>query len=184
MISFDRLRVSARLAVAGVAIVVGLAVIASYTLVQIKSDALIAHSERIKHLVEVSKGIIGNYQKLEADKKLTREEAQQQAKEALRSLRFNTDDYYFIYDFEGRAVMVAGKPSIEGQVLLGKPDASGSNCGMPLLNEAKLAADILIMCLPGQGKPNPSPNVAMWSGFPSGSGSSGPAYMSTMSIER
>ena len=125
MISFDRLRVSARLAVAGVAIVVGLAVIASYTLVQIKSDALIAHSERIKHLVEVSKGIIGNYQKLEADKKITHEEAQQQAKEALRSLRFNTDDYYFIYDFEGRAVMVAGKPSIEGQVLLGKPDASG-----------------------------------------------------------
>ena len=94
MISFDRLRVSARLAVAGVAIVVGLAVIASYTLVQIKSDALVAHSERIKHLVEVSKGIIGNYQKLEADKKITHEEAQQQAKEALRSLRFNTDDYY------------------------------------------------------------------------------------------
>jgi methyl-accepting chemotaxis protein len=125
MISFSQMRVSTRLVVAGVVVLLGLVLITVYTLTQIRSDALAGHNTRLKDLVEVSKGIIGNYQKLEADKKLTREEAQLQAKEALRSPRFGSDDYFFLYDFEGRALMVAGNPKIEGQVLLGKTDAKG-----------------------------------------------------------
>ena len=71
MISFERMRVSTRLVVAGIAVFFGLALIAGYTLVQISSDALAAHNTRIKDLVEVSKGIISDFQKLEAEKKLT-----------------------------------------------------------------------------------------------------------------
>ena len=72
MISFERMRVSTRLLVAGLVVFIGLALMAAYTLSQIRTDALAAHSDRIRNLVEVSRGIIGNYQKLEADKKLTR----------------------------------------------------------------------------------------------------------------
>ena len=112
MISFERMHVSTRLLVAGLVVFLGLALIAGYTLMQIRVDALAAHNDRIRDLVEVSRGIVGNYQKLEADKKLTREEAQQQAKEALRSLRFAGDDYFFLYDYDGRALMVAGSPKL------------------------------------------------------------------------
>lgn len=125
MISFKQMRVSARLVVVGVAVLLGLALIAGYTLVQIKTEALAAHSERIKHLVESAKGMIANFQKLETAGKLTRDEAQTQAKEALRSLRFGKNDYFFLYNYEGRALMVAGSPKIEGQIMLGKPDAAG-----------------------------------------------------------
>ena len=125
MISIERMRVSTRLLFAGLAVVLGLTLVGAYTVTKIRSEALTAHSDRIKNLVEVSTGIIGNYQKLEADKKLSREEAQLQAKEALRSPRFGNDDYYFVYDFDGRALMVAGNPKIEGQVLLDKTDAAG-----------------------------------------------------------
>ncbi len=125
MISFRRMRVSTRLVTMGLAVLLGLALIVSYTLAQIRIEAFDAHKARIKDLVEVSTGIIGNYQKLEANQKLTREEAQLQAKEALRSLRFGNDDYFFLYNFDGLTLMVAGKPSIEGQVLLGKTDAKG-----------------------------------------------------------
>ena len=117
--------VRARLTVAGIVVLIGLVVMAGYTLMQIRTDAMNAHSERIKHLVEVSTGIIADYQKLEAEKKLTLEEAQAHAKEALRTPRFNTSDYYFLYDFDGRAVMVAGSPKIEGEVMLGKTDQKG-----------------------------------------------------------
>ena len=58
MISFKQMRVSARLVVVGVAVLLGLALIAGYTLVQIKTEALAAHSERIKHLVESAKGMV------------------------------------------------------------------------------------------------------------------------------
>ncbi len=125
MISLEKMRVSTRLMVAGLAVLLGLGLLLGYTLVQLKHDALAAHSERIKDLVEVSRGIVANYQKLETENKLTREEAQLQAKEALRSLRFGRDDYFFLYDFDGRALMVAGNPKIEGQVLLDKTDAGG-----------------------------------------------------------
>ena len=125
MISLKQMRVSSRLLVAGLAVLFGLGLIAAYTLMQIRTDMLAGHNARLKDLVEVSAGIVKNYQKLESDKTLTREDAQKQAKEALRSLRFSNDDYYFVYDFDGRALMVAGKPSIEGNVLLGETDAKG-----------------------------------------------------------
>lgn len=125
MISFKRMRVSARLVVIGISVLVGLVLIAGYTLVQIKTEALAAHSERIKHLVEVSKGIVANFQKLEAQGLLSREDAQQQAKEALRSLRFGKNDYFFLYNYDGRGLMIAGSPKIEGQLMLGKTDAAG-----------------------------------------------------------
>ena len=83
MISFERMGVRARLTVAGIVVLIGLVVMAGYTLMQIRTDAMNAHSERIKHLVEVSIGIVADFQKLEADKRMTREEAQAAAKRLL-----------------------------------------------------------------------------------------------------
>jgi len=125
MVVAERMQVSTRLVVAGVVIVLGLFLIAGYTLVQIKSDALAAHSQRIKDLVETSQGVVRNFHQLEIEQKLSREEAQFQASEALRRLRFGGNDYFFIYDFDGRALMVAGNPQIEGQIMLGKTDNQG-----------------------------------------------------------
>ena len=166
MISFERMRVSTRLVFAGVAVFLGLAMIAGYTLVQIKSDALAAHSERIKDLVEASKGIIGNYQKLEADKVLTREEAQLQAKEALRTPRFGKDDYYFLYDFEGRAVMVAGNPKIEGQVLLGKTDAAGFKLWEAIVEKGKAGKGFIDYVFPRAGQTESKPKRGYVIGIP------------------
>lgn len=125
MISFENMRVRTRLLVAGIAVLLGLVLVAGYTLIQIRNEAVAAHSTRIKDLVDSSKGIVAHFQKLEADKKLSHEEAQTQAKEALRIVRFGADDYFFIYDFDGKAIMVAGNPKIEGQAMLGKTDAKG-----------------------------------------------------------
>jgi diguanylate cyclase (GGDEF)-like protein len=125
MISVERMPVGTRLVVAGVAILLGMLLIAVYTLVQIRSDALAAHSERIRDLVETSRGMVGNYLKLEREHKLSRADAQHQAEEALRGLRFGANDYFFIYDFDGRALMVAGNQQIEGEIMLGKTDKRG-----------------------------------------------------------
>lgn len=125
MIAFEKMRVSARLMVAGAAVVAGLTLLVVNTVIQTRNDALEAHNVRLKDLVETTAGIVRYYQKQEVDRKLSREDAQLQAKEALRPLRFGNDDYFFLYDFEGRALMVAGNPKIEGQVLLGKTDKKG-----------------------------------------------------------
>ena len=166
MVSLERMRVSSRLVFAGLAVFLSLAMIAGYTLVHIKSDALAAHSERIKDLVEASKGIIGNFQKLEADKTLTREEAQLQAKEALRSLRFGRDDYYFLYDFDGRAVMVAGNPKIEGQVLLDKTDAAGFKLWEAIVARGKAGSGYFDYVFPRAGQTESKPKRGYVIGIP------------------
>ena len=166
MILFERMRVSTRLVIAGLAVFLGLALIAAYTLMQIRIEAVDAHSTRIKDLVESSKGIIGNYQKLEADKKLSREEAQLQAKEALRSLRFGNDDYYFLYDFEGRALMVAGNPKIEGQVLLDKTDAGGFKLWEAIVEKGKAGNGYFDYVFPRAGQTESKPKRGYVIGIP------------------
>ena len=166
MISFAQMRVSTRLIVAGVVVFFGLASIAAYTLIKIRSDALAAHSERIKDLVEVSKGIIENYQKLETDKKLSREEAQSQAMEALRKPRFGKDDYYFLYDFDGRALMIAGNPKIEGQVLLGKTDTKGFKLWDAIVEKGKLGNGYFDYMFPRAGQTESKPKRGYVIGIP------------------
>ena len=166
MISFERMRVTTRLLVAGLVVLIGLALIAAYTLMQTRDDALAAHSDRIRNLVEVSRGIVANYQKLEADKKLTREEAQQQAKEALRSLRFGGDDYFFLYDFDGRALMVAGSPKLEGQILLGKTDAKGFKLWDTMVERGRSGKGYLDYLFPRAGQTEPKPKRGYVIGIP------------------
>ncbi|MEI7430220.1 MAG: methyl-accepting chemotaxis protein [Betaproteobacteria bacterium] len=166
MITLEKMRVSTRLIVAGAAVVLGLSFLTGFTLIQIKRDALAAHNERIKDLVEASKGIVGNYLKLESDKKLSREEAQFQAKEALRTLRFGANDYYFLYDFEGRALMVAGNPKIEGQVLLGKTDAGGFKLWEAIVEKGKAGQGYFDYVFPRAGQTESKPKRGYVIGIP------------------
>ena len=162
----EKLSVKGRLGVAGVIVFLGLLFLSGYTLLQLRSEAIAAHSTRIKHVVEISQGIVANFQKLEADKKLTREEAQAQAKEALRSLRFNKDDYYFLYDFEGRALMVAGNPKIEGQVLLGQTDKKGFKMWDAIVAAGKAGSGYIDYWFPRANATEPSPKRGYVIGIP------------------
>lgn len=166
MFDIGRMRVRTRLAIAGATVALGLAMIASYTLWQLKQDAMEAHSERIKNIVESSVGIIANYQKLEAEKKLTREEAQTQAKEALRTPRFGANDYYFLYDFDGRAVMVAGNPKMEGNIFLGKEDKKGFKMWDAIVAAGKAGSGYVDYWFPRAGATEASPKRGYVIGIP------------------
>ena len=161
------MRVSTRLAVAGAVVLLGLVLIATYTMVQIRRDAEDAHRTRIKDIVEVSKGIVANYQKLEADKKLTTEEAQLQAKEALRTLRFGSDDYFFVYDFDGRAIMVAGNAKMEGNIFLGQTDKKGFKMWDAIVEVGKGPGKGYVeYWFPRAGQTDPKPKLAYLLGIP------------------
>ena len=166
MLSFKKMRVSTRLVVAGVAVVLGLVLLASYSLIKLRQDALAAHSERIKDLVESSVGIIEHYRTLETDRKLTREEAQRQAREALRTPRFGQNDYFFLYDFEGRALMVAGNPKIEGQILLGKTDAAGFKLWDAIVATGKAGKGYVDYVFPRAGQTESQPKRGYVIGIP------------------
>ena len=167
MIAFEKMRVSVRLIVAGAAVLVGLTFLSGYTLFQIKRDALAAHSQRIKNIVEVAKGIVGNYQKLEADKVLTRAEAQEKAKEALRTPRFEGTDYYFLYDFTGKALMIPGS-KLEGQNLMERKDINGFQFAKAFVENGKAGAGYITYHFPriGQDQTQAVPKLGYVAGIP------------------
>jgi len=125
MFTLDRMDVKKRLSIVLAAAVVCLVALSAFALFNLRDAEMSSHRERIKNLVESANGVVANYVKLAAEGKLAPAVAKEQAKAALRTLRFGHNDYFFIYDFDGRAVMVAGNPKIEGKVMLGKTDVRG-----------------------------------------------------------
>ncbi|MGR3970727.1 methyl-accepting chemotaxis protein [Shewanella sp. 1180_01] len=57
--------------------------------------------------------------------------------DALRTLRFGTAGYFFIYDFNGLSVFHAVKPEQEGANLIGMTDPNGTKVVVGLINAAR-----------------------------------------------
>ena len=165
--SFEKMSVSARFVVAGVAVALGLVMLSANIIFETRAKAFAAHDARLKDLVETATGLVKNYQRQEMDKKLSREEAQQLAKEALRPLRYGQDDYFFVYDFDGRALMIAGNPKIEGQVWLGKTDKKGFKMWDAIVAVGKgPGAGYVDYWFPRAGQEDPKPKRAYLMAIP------------------
>ncbi|MDH1265931.1 methyl-accepting chemotaxis protein [Pseudomonas sp. GD03944] len=98
---------------------------------QVHSDLYAAKGEKTQHVVQSAVGILTYYQKLEAAGTLTREEAQKQAMDVIRGLRYAGQEYFWINDQTPTMVMHPTNPKLEGQNLSGYKDPDGK----PLFNE-------------------------------------------------
>ncbi|GGU52051.1 methyl-accepting chemotaxis protein [Pseudomonas laurentiana] len=92
---------------------------------QIHGDLYQAKAEKTRHVVETAAGILTYYQGLEASGSLSRDAAQQQALNAVRGLRYNQNEYFWINDLEPKMIMHPTNPKLDGQVLSGIKDPDG-----------------------------------------------------------
>ncbi|HIQ17926.1 MAG TPA: HAMP domain-containing protein [Novosphingobium capsulatum] len=83
-------------------------------------------ADSTRHTVETAYGILGHYQKLEQQGTLSHEAARHQALEAIRTLRFNTSDYFWVTDLDGRMAMHPLKPALEGTDVRSLTDSNGN----------------------------------------------------------
>ncbi|WP_020165126.1 methyl-accepting chemotaxis protein [Methyloversatilis discipulorum] len=87
-----------------------------------------AHEQRmqlLQALVESTRAQIGYYEQLQKDGKLTREQAQAQAREALRNVRFQQREYFYIYTMDGVNVLHPTQPHREGKPFINEQDKVG-----------------------------------------------------------
>jgi len=120
-----RMDVKTRLAIVLAVAVFCLIGLSTFALLNLRDAAMQGHRTRLQHLTELAAGVVNGYVKQAQSGKLSTAEAQRQAKEAVRAMRFENGNYFFIYDFNGQAQMVAGNPKLEGQNMLGKTDVKG-----------------------------------------------------------
>ncbi|TSD77236.1 methyl-accepting chemotaxis protein [Pseudomonas sp. KBS0710] len=92
---------------------------------QIHGDLYQAKRQQTQHVVQTASGVLAYYQNLEKTGALTREAAQQQALSAVRGLRYDHDDYFWINDLTPVMIMHAANPKLDGQNLSAIRDPDG-----------------------------------------------------------
>jgi methyl-accepting chemotaxis protein len=152
----------------GVALVavLGVAVLAAFRLSSIRPDEMESRQTKIRNLVESAQSVVAGFQQREADGELSRGQAQEAAKAALRVMRYDQKEYFWINDMTPRMVMHPIKPELEGKDLSAIVDQDGKH----LFNEfvATVKADgagYVDYLWPKPGHKDPVPKLSYVSGF-------------------
>ncbi|AZF00368.1 Methyl-accepting chemotaxis sensor/transducer protein [Pseudomonas orientalis] len=125
MNSLRNMSISRRLWLILIVAVLMLLTLGALMLKQIHDDLYQAKRQQTQHVVQTASGVLGYYQNLEKTGALTREAAQQQALSAVRGLRYDHDDYFWINDLTPVMIMHAANPKLDGQNLSAIRDPDG-----------------------------------------------------------
>ena len=116
----------------------------------------------IQAVVQTSLSIIRSYDERAAKGEFSREEAQTQAKAALRALRFFGSEYMFGYEFDGTNVFHGVRADLEGtRKLADFKDSNGVLVIRGLIESAKSGDGFLIYNFPKAGGGDPVPKLAL-----------------------
>nr|WP_159985187.1 methyl-accepting chemotaxis protein [Pseudomonas sp. Irchel 3E13] len=102
-----------------------IAVLMALVLVQIRAGLYGAKIYQIQTAVENTAGILQRFHHLQQQGLLSEEEAQQQAREMIRGLRYDRTEYFFIQSLGQRMLLHPMSPALEGQDVSGLKDANG-----------------------------------------------------------
>ncbi|EPJ97317.1 MULTISPECIES: methyl-accepting chemotaxis protein [Pseudomonas] len=125
MNSLRSVSISRRLWLILVVAIVMLFTLGAFMLKQIHTDLYQAKVQKTQHVVQTASGVLSYYHGLETAGTLTREAAQKQALSAVRGLRYDQSDYFWINDLAPVMVMHPTNPKLEGQNLSAIRDPNG-----------------------------------------------------------
>ena len=108
-----------------IATIVALCVLFAVVLSNEKSQLLADRQDKTRNVVEAATGVLEYFHKQEKAGKISREEAQAQAKEVLRGMRYDKVEYFWINDMHPVSVMHPIKPELEGKDQTGNIDKTG-----------------------------------------------------------
>ncbi|VVN91977.1 Methyl-accepting chemotaxis protein McpP [Pseudomonas fluorescens] len=92
---------------------------------QIHDDLYLAKAEKTQHLVQTANGVLEYYHGLETAGTLSRDAAQKQALSAVRGLRYDQKEYFWVNDLKPVMLMHPTNPKLEGQELSSIKDPDG-----------------------------------------------------------
>ncbi|NLS13976.1 methyl-accepting chemotaxis protein [Vibrio sp. SM6] len=102
-----------------------------------QNDLMLAKQVKTQHLVQVATGIMRHYHQLELVGELSRETAQHLSKQAIASLRYGADDYFWINDMQPKMVMHPFKPELNGNDLSNSRDPNGKALFLEMVQVAR-----------------------------------------------
>ena len=134
----------------------GLMALAGMWLRSERSELLAERMQKTKSLVDVPYSIIEREYQLESAGKLSRAEAQKRALDAIRAVRYEDTNYFWINDSHPTMVMHPIKPELDGKDLTNFKDATGKAMFVEMVAAAKSSSGNFVFYMwpkPGKDKP-------------------------------
>ena len=113
---FESLTVARRLALMLLVALAGMVLLALAALYENRDDMREGYARNVRSQIELATGVLAHFHSLEQAGALDREAAQKAAKEALRGLRYQNNEYFFVLDLELNMLMHPLRPSLEGKL--------------------------------------------------------------------
>jgi methyl-accepting chemotaxis protein len=121
-----------------------------------RSELLTERRQKTKSLVEIPYSIIAEQYNMETTGKLSRAEAQKRALDAIRAVRYEDGNYFWINDNHPTMVMHPLKPAMDGRDLTDFKDPTGKAVFVEMVRAAKTPGGNFVFYMwpkPGKDKP-------------------------------
>ncbi len=163
----NRVKLSTRIMILGIAIVVAFAAVFGWLYPKIKGDMYDAKYLKTRHVVETAYSVVSHFADQAQKGVMTTGEAQDRAKAAVEALRYESKNYFWINDMTPRMIMHPIKPQLNGKDLSGVKDPNGKH----LFNEMvkvcqKDGAGFVDYMWPKPGADDPQPKLSYVKRFP------------------
>ncbi|MGV6393934.1 methyl-accepting chemotaxis protein [Pseudomonas caspiana] len=136
-------------------------ILAAAMLKQVNTDLYAAKAEKTMHVVQSTSGILDYYHGLETAGTLTTEQAQKQALDTIRGLRYNQNDYFWINDLRPVMIMHPVSVKLNGQDLSAIKDPDGFAVFNEMVTLAKAkGAGMVQYRWPKPGAADPVPKIS------------------------
>jgi methyl-accepting chemotaxis protein len=143
--------------------IVGLGVISLVTL----RDSLLQEKDlKTRHVVETAYGVIEHFYALSKEGKLSEEAAKSAALAALKSLRYEKDEYFWVNDMRPYMLMHPYQTQLDGKDLSTYADPKGKKLFVEFVETVKNKKEGFVSYLwPKPGKTEPVPKTSFVKGF-------------------
>ncbi|MBC7941642.1 MAG: cache domain-containing protein, partial [Chitinophagaceae bacterium] len=166
LMNFRSLSIAKKLGLFTFSALVGIVVLTALFLVSERKLVMEERQVSVRQVVESAHGVLVHFHALAAKGTLTEEQAQQQAMQAIRGLRYSGTEYFWINDMQPRMLMHPINPALENKDLSENKDPTGKRLFVEFVNMVKTNEAGFVPYLwakPGSDKP--VPKVSYVKGF-------------------
>ena len=166
MFQLNKLTVARRLGLLIASAIAGLILLLAYVIVSEQRMLMSERQASVRQNVEIAHGLLVHFHDQAVKGRMSEDEARQRALEAIKALRYNGSEYFWINDMQPRMVMHPIKPELEGKDLGENKDPTGKRLFVAMVDVVKAGGegDVSYMW-PKPGSDQPVQKVSYVKGF-------------------